>query len=429
MTLEVGDVGADRDVAAVLGAALADLEPAPVGELDLERAGRAALRAGDASAHRGEGALSHDLVVTAARYGVLASERVQVAEFRVAQHQPVAGVPQHEGLGDRFHRVAQAHVGGGGELGEAALLGDVHGDADEVAAAVGRILHDLGAGAQPDPLARRVADAELVIDGGVARREVAGEAVEIAVLGMQQGVHVAEGEKVLLRGVAEQGVHRIGPEDRAAGDVPVPEAAAPAAQGRVEALLDQFADLVRRLRPLRLEDVGRGHPRQHEADGGEGDRVVTEGPPPVGDERLELLDDRHLARAVGQAARDDDGLPPRLQIHPHRAGALAEHDDRFPFGEIAREGAGRAGLGIGGADPAGRPDHENLATGRQEVNRKHALEPRLARSGLVRQRQGCQSGERLDLACRHVHRLLVAAPHLQDRHAEEREHEDNEQGR
>ncbi len=36
VALDRGDVGADRDVAAVLGAPLADLEPAPVAELRLE---------------------------------------------------------------------------------------------------------------------------------------------------------------------------------------------------------------------------------------------------------------------------------------------------------------------------------------------------------------------------------------------------------
>jgi hypothetical protein len=45
--LDAGNVGADRDVAAVLGAALGDVEPAAVVELGLEGA-----RAGNAAASR-----------------------------------------------------------------------------------------------------------------------------------------------------------------------------------------------------------------------------------------------------------------------------------------------------------------------------------------------------------------------------------------
>ncbi len=73
-----------------------------------------------------------------------------MTEFRVAQDEAIALIPQHERLGDRLHRVAQAHVGGGVGLLQGALLADVDRDADEMASAVEPVGDDLGAGPQPD---------------------------------------------------------------------------------------------------------------------------------------------------------------------------------------------------------------------------------------------------------------------------------------
>ena len=57
---------------------------------------------------------------------------MQLLVFGIAHDQAVFGVPQHEGLGDGFDRVAQADIGGLGALDEPHLLGDVDRDADEV---------------------------------------------------------------------------------------------------------------------------------------------------------------------------------------------------------------------------------------------------------------------------------------------------------
>ena len=56
----------------------------------------------------------------------------RLLELRIAQHEAVVGVPEHEGFRDRLDGVAQAHVGGRRSAREAALLGDVDGDADQV---------------------------------------------------------------------------------------------------------------------------------------------------------------------------------------------------------------------------------------------------------------------------------------------------------
>ena len=93
------------------------------------------------------------------------------------------GVPQHEGFGDRLDGVVQARVGFRGSLFQTALLGDVDGDADEMARGVVRIVHQFGAGAQPHPFAGGAADAELVVDErGLGGGELFGERVEILVV-------------------------------------------------------------------------------------------------------------------------------------------------------------------------------------------------------------------------------------------------------
>ena len=132
--LDGGDVGADRDVAAVLGAALADVQPAAVLELRLEGAGAAAAtgRSSVTGAHHRLAAGRQHRLVGGAGDDRLVGQVVQLLEVRVAQHQAVVGVPQHEGFRDGFDGVAQAQVGGDRLLHQVLLLGDVDGDADEM---------------------------------------------------------------------------------------------------------------------------------------------------------------------------------------------------------------------------------------------------------------------------------------------------------
>ena len=59
---------------------------------------------------------------------------VQALEMRVAEHEAVFRIPQHEGFRDGLDRVAQPQVGFHGLFGEALLLGDVDGDADQMQA-------------------------------------------------------------------------------------------------------------------------------------------------------------------------------------------------------------------------------------------------------------------------------------------------------
>ena len=198
--LDGGDVGADRDVAAVLGAPLADVQPAAVLELGLEgaRAWHLAfarhLGAHDRLAAGGD----HD-VVGGSGLDRLVGEVVQLLEVGIAQHQAVVGVPQHEGLGNGLDGVAQPQVGFDGPLDQRLLLGDVDGDADQVRGDFARLLDQLAARAQPDPVAVGVAHAEGVVDRrGLGFGELGGELIEVQVVGMDQRIDLAEAQELVL---------------------------------------------------------------------------------------------------------------------------------------------------------------------------------------------------------------------------------------
>ena len=136
--LDAGDVGADRDVAAVLGAALADMQPAAVVELGLEGARARRRRAGfvqPGANLRHAADLDHGFIGGARRHRRI-RQLVQALEVRVAQHQAIFRVPQHEGFRNGLDRVAQPQIGLDGLFGEALLLGDVDGDADQMQAGV-----------------------------------------------------------------------------------------------------------------------------------------------------------------------------------------------------------------------------------------------------------------------------------------------------
>ncbi len=199
--LERGDVGADRDIAAVLGAPLADVQPAAVLELRLEgaRARNARAAGDDLVAHHRLAAGGDHRLVGGADHDRLVGQVVQLLEIRIAQHQAIVGVPQHEGFRDGLDGVAQAHVGGDRLLDQVLLLGDVDRDADQMQARLARLAHQLAARAQPHPVAVGVAHAEGVIDGGrLGIGEFGRELVEPQVVRMDQRADVAERQQVVL---------------------------------------------------------------------------------------------------------------------------------------------------------------------------------------------------------------------------------------
>ena len=201
MRLERGDVGADRDIAAVLGAPLADVQPAAVLEFGLEGTRAGNIRAaGDclAAYHRLAASLDHGFV-RSADGDRLVGQIVQFLEIRIAQNETVVGVPQHESLGDGLDGVAQPHVGGHRLLHQALLFGNVDRDADQMQARLAGLPHQLAARAQPDPMAVRVAHAEGVVDGSGRRfGKFGGEIVEPQIVRVGKRADIAERQEVVL---------------------------------------------------------------------------------------------------------------------------------------------------------------------------------------------------------------------------------------
>ena len=223
--LDGGDVGADRHVAAVLGAALADVQPAAVLELGLEgaRAGDLARRLITRVRTTGLRPAATTVVIGRAGPDRLVGQVVQRQEIGVAQHHAVVRVPQHEGLRDGLDRVAQAQIGLDGLLDQRLLLGDVDGDADQVRRGLARLLHQLAARAQPHPVAVGVAHAEGVVDRrGLGFGELCGKLIEMQVLRMDQRIDLAEAQQLVLRLEPQDREHRMRPEDAAARRAPSP---------------------------------------------------------------------------------------------------------------------------------------------------------------------------------------------------------------
>ena len=188
--------------------------------------------------------------------------------MRVAEHEAVFGVPQHEGFRDGLDRVAQPQVGLHGLLGEALLLGDVDGDADQVQAAVGRGLAEFAAHAQPDPVAAGVLHAEALVDVvDLAGDHLVGDREQVDVVGFHQRVDFAEGEEVVAGFEPEHGEHRLRPEDPAARQVPVPQAAAAAVERGVDPAAHRVIDEVALAGAGRLPVEGKAEDQHDEARG------------------------------------------------------------------------------------------------------------------------------------------------------------------
>jgi hypothetical protein len=178
---------------------------------------------------------------------------VQLLEVGVAQHQTVLRIPQHEGFRDGLDRVAQANVGRHRLLHQLLLLGHIDGDADEVQARLIGVARDLAARPQPHPLAVRMAHAEIMIDRlGLTVGELGRNLVELDVVRMDERVDLAERQQFVARVEPENREHRMRPEDAAAREIPVPQAAAAAVERGVDAPAHHVVDHVGFARARRL---------------------------------------------------------------------------------------------------------------------------------------------------------------------------------
>ena len=198
-----------------------------------------------------------------------------------------------------------------------------------------------------------------------------GEAVEVAVVGMDQAVDVAEREILVLPPVAEQGVHRVGPVDPAPGDVPVPQAASAAAQGRLQAAADLLAGTVGPGGLPGLQAVGEADADDHEARGGDQDDLVAGAGAPAAQQRLDGLEHRHLPAAVRQAVHGGEHALAPGQVEGHGAGALAEPGKRLAVAEHLRQGRQVGGQGRMGRDDAGVGPHQQEAPAGMPLALRH----------------------------------------------------------
>ena len=84
-----------------------------------------------------------------------------------------------------------------------------------------------------------------MVDRGRGRfGKFGGEFVKPDILGVNQGIDVAEGQQVVFGIEAEDFEHRLRPEDTAAREIPIPQAAPAAVQCCIDAAADGFVDQV-----------------------------------------------------------------------------------------------------------------------------------------------------------------------------------------
>ena len=426
--LDAGNVGADRNVAAVLGAALGDVQPAAVVELRLEGAGARRVHAGllQAGAHLRHAAdLDHGLIGGAGGHrGV--RQLVQALEMRIAEHEAVFGVPQHESFRNGLDRVAQPEIGLHGLLGEALLFGDVDRDADQMQAAVGRGVAELAAHPQPDPVAVDVLHAEALVDVvESAGDHLVGDREQVDVVGFHQRVDFAEGEEVVAGVQPEHREHRCRPEDPAAREIPVPQAAAAAVERGVDPAAHRVVDEIALARPGRLPVEGEAEDQHDEARGGRqrhrqcGIRtpqrlVLFLDDDDLARQRLDQPRDRQRAVAVRQRHVADDALLAGGGEQLRRA------DDVEDAIAVAKAAFGRdAGqnpvIGAGDDDMAAARD----APGRHQVGQQ-ALQPLDIGGAVLPDRAeaveafGQQLGERGEVALHRGALLPALVDHLDE---------------
>ncbi len=169
--LQRRDVGADRNIAAILGAPLVDLKPTAVAELCLVGARPAARVFAERNlrADQGRRGIGDQLRIGDADPDFLRRQFMQGQELRIAGHEAVVGVPQDESLRYGFDRVTQPDIGRGVALGQFLLVGDVDRDADEVQLGTAPFADQFGPSPQPDPFTPDVPQPKDVVDRTGAR--------------------------------------------------------------------------------------------------------------------------------------------------------------------------------------------------------------------------------------------------------------------
>ena len=187
---------------------------------------------------------------------------------------------------------------------------------------------------------------------------------------------LAEGHQVVARRQAQDREHRMRPEDAAAREVPVPQAAAAAVERGVDAAAHGVVDHVGLARARRLPVEGKAQDQQHEAGGG-GERHGQRGVGAPGARARRCAAGRRVnwprpaasVRTVANAR-----LPSASAISQH-AGAGAEDGERLRFAEhVEQAQADRAAGRRGRGDDAVGVAQQDAAAERGGARRQRAFE-------------------------------------------------------
>ena len=224
-------------------------------------------------------------------------------------------------------------------------------DADQVHAGFAGLVHQLATHPQPDPFAAGVMHAEVVVDGvGPGIGELGRDLVELDVVGMHELADLAEGHQIVAGRQAQDREHRVRPEDAAAREVPIPEAAAAAVERGVDAASHGVVDRIGLARAGGLPVKGKAQDQQHEAGGG-GERDGQRGVGSPGRERIAAqLEDAQLTAGGGERAHRREGAVAVGERNLQHAGAGAEDGERLRLAEHVDQAradrpAGRGGRG------------------------------------------------------------------------------------
>ena len=208
------------------------------------------------------------------------------------------------------------------------LLGDVDGDADQLDLRRFRVDH-LRPCAHPHPLSVGVAHPEHLVDVvDLACDDPVGELEQVAVLGMDDPVDLAERQHRVAGLIAQHVVHRTRPVHLAAHHVPVPQAAAAAHQRHVDALVRFEIDAVGGLGARRLAEIGIEDDDQHAGRQHEQRDVERNGFAPRVEDRI--LRNERCGSTIPVICQAHRGIPVlAADADLHHPGAVAEHEQRL----------------------------------------------------------------------------------------------------
>ena len=213
-----------------------------------------------------------------------------------------------------------------------------------------------------------------------------GDGGEIAVLRMHQRIDVAEGEEIAGRRQAEDLIHRIRPVDAPARQIPIPQAAAAAAERGVDALAHAVAGPVGVRAPAPPARNRQRRARSARAPTSRAERRCEARRAPFGDDGGHRIDDSDLAEAAAQGAHSRQRIRAVGEADAQHASLFGEDRQRLGGAEIIGQRALDAAPAGAEAttSPAGLVTSTELAAGeraRTACRRREA--PRGRRSGLL----------------------------------------------